>query len=89
MATGPGGQARALETQYYALEADAARRGAEVEAAHAVERARLGHYELLERELDEGVLRAAAGAEGVAAEDGTVGAGPGAGGGGKCGGAPQ
>lgn len=50
---------RALETQYYALEAEAARRSADLEGASAADRAKLQHYELLERELDEEILQQA------------------------------
>ena len=50
---------RALETQYYAQEAESARRLAEADAAAASGRAKLEHYEMLERDLDEEITRAA------------------------------
>ena len=56
---------RLLESQYLQLESNAARTRTESDMSIAEMAARLSHYEGLERELDEAVLRQAAGKENV------------------------
>ena len=56
---------RLLESQYLTLESSANRARTESDLTVAVMAARLSHYEGLERELDEAVLRQAAGKENV------------------------
>ena len=56
---------RLLESQYLALESSANRARTESDMTVAEMAARLSHYEGLERELDEAVLRQAAGKENV------------------------
>ena len=64
---------RLLESQYLQLESNAARTRTESDMSIAEMAARLSHYEGLERELDEAVLRQAAGKENVGS--GSTGAG--------------
>ena len=64
---------RLLESQYLQLESNAARTRTESDMSIAEMAARLSHYEGLERELDEAVLRQAAGKENVGS--GSIGAG--------------
>ena len=66
---------RLLESQYLQLESNANRTRTESDMSIAEMAARLSHYEGLERELDEAVLRQAAGKENVGS--GSIGAGSG------------
>ena len=59
---------RLLESQYLQLESNAARTRTESDMSIAEMAARLSHYEGLERELDEAVLRQAAGKENVGSD---------------------
>ena len=63
---------RLLESQYLALESSANRARTESDMTVAEMAARLSHYEGLERELDEAVMRQAAGKENVGGADVSV-----------------